>query len=363
MISGAFSLSMIMYGVMGIVVGGLTDRFGPRLVVTICGFLIGLGFLLMSQLSNIWQLYLFFGVIVGIGMSGVWVPLMSSIARWFVTRRSFMTGIAVAGLGISQLIAPPVISRLIAAYGWRVSCIILGSVILIAIVLSAQFLRRDPTQMGQMPYGESEDKQQGLQSGTSDFSFKEAVNTVQFWLVFTMLICAGLNFTSIIVHIVPHVIDLEISVITAANILALMGGVGILGNYALGTVADRIGNRHAYILCFILMSAALCWLMFARELWMLYLFAVVFGFALGGVSTIEAPLVARIFGVSSHGLIYGVVHVGFTIGAAIGPFVTGYIYDLTHSYQVAFLICAIFGIFGIILALILRPTKKLGIRI
>jgi MFS family permease len=121
--SGAFSLSMFIYGLLGIVVGGLTDRFGPRLVVTLCGLLIGLGYLLTSMVSTLWQLYLFFGIIAGVGMSGVWVPQMSSVARWFVKRRSLMTGIVIAGTGISQLIAPPIISRLIAVYDWRTSYI------------------------------------------------------------------------------------------------------------------------------------------------------------------------------------------------------------------------------------------------
>ncbi len=93
MTSGAFSLSMIMYGLLGIVMGGLNDRLGPRLVMTFCGFFLGLGYLLMSQTNTIWQLYLFYGGIIGIGMGGSWVPLTSTIARWFVKRRSMVTGI------------------------------------------------------------------------------------------------------------------------------------------------------------------------------------------------------------------------------------------------------------------------------
>jgi len=118
MTSGAFSLSMIIYGVLGIVTGGLADKLGPRVVMTLCGVLLGLGCLLMSQVNTLWQLYLFYGVIVGIGLSGVWVPQLSCVARWFVKRRSLMTGIVIAGAGISQLVAPPVISRLIANYDW-----------------------------------------------------------------------------------------------------------------------------------------------------------------------------------------------------------------------------------------------------
>ena len=110
MTSGAFSLSMVVYGLLNVAVGGLTDRFGPRMVVTICGLLIGLGYLLMSQISAVWQLYLFYGVIIGAGMGGSFIALLSSVARWFVKRRGMMTGIVMAGIGIGTLIGPPVAS-------------------------------------------------------------------------------------------------------------------------------------------------------------------------------------------------------------------------------------------------------------
>jgi MFS family permease len=360
MTSGAFSLSMMIYGVLGIAVGGLNDRFGPRVVLTICGFLLGLGYLLMSQLSALWQMYLFYGVIVGIGMSGVWVPQLSTVARWFVRRRSLMSGIVIAGAGMGGLIGPPVVSRLIATYGWRLSYIILGSVVLLVVVLAAQFLRRDPAQTGQLPYGEKEGKQPELKSDTRAVSLREAVYTAQFWVVFSIFFCFGFGVFAIVVHIVPHAIELGILATSAANILASRGGMSLLGNYVLGGVADRIGNRRIFILGGILMSAALFWLVPAREMWMLYLFIVVFGFACGGIGASESPLVAGLFGLSSHGLIYGVVHLGFTAGAAVGPLVTGYIFDVTGSYMVAFLVCAVLSIVGLILSAILRPIKRLG---
>ena len=365
MTSGAYSLSMILHGVLGIIMGGIADRFGPRLVVTFCGFFLGLGYLLMSQVGAVWQLYLFYGVIIAIGMSGVWVPLMSAVARWFVMRRSLMTGIVVAGAGTGGLIAPPVISRLIAVYDWRLSYVILGSIVLLIMVLAAQFLRREPAQMGQLPYGggDNEEKQKELESQAKGFSLKEVVYTTQFWLVFIILSCFGFCMIASMVHIVPHATDLGISAVSAANILAVMGGIGIPGNYVLGSVADRIGNRRVFIICFIAIAATFFLLLLARELWMLYLFAVIFGFALGGMSASESPLVASLFGLSSHGLIYGVLSMGFTVGASVGPFLTGYIFDVTGSYQLAFLVCIAIGIIGIILAAVLRPTKRIGGRI
>jgi len=359
--SGAFSLSMFIFGVLGIIAGALNDRFGPRVVLTFCGILLGLGYLLMSQISAIWQLYLFWGVIIGIGMSGVWVPLLSTVAKWFVKRRTLMTGIVIAGLGVGGLIGPPVISRLIATYGWFLSCIVLGIAVLLFVIIATQFLRRGPNQMRQLPDGETEGNYQATKSVTNSFSFKEAVKTTQFWIVFGMFFCFGFGSFSIVVHIVQHAIDLKIPPVSAANILAARGAMVILGNYILGAFADRIGNRQIFIIGFVVMSAALLWLPLAEKEWMLYLFIVFFGFVSGGMGASESPLTAWLFGINSHGLIYGVVHVGFAIGAAAGPLVTGYIFELTGSYQSAFLTCAALGVIGLISAVILRPTTKLEV--
>jgi len=355
MTSGAFSLSMILHGLLGIVMGRLTDKLGPRRVMALCGFLLGLGYLLMSQIGAVWQVYLFYGVIVGIGMGGAWVPLLSTVARWFTKRRSMMTGIVLAGTGIGGLIAPPVANQLIVTYDWRISYIIMGSIVLVVVVLAAQLLRRDPAQMGQVPYGGKQGGEQGLEGGTWGFSLREAVYTRQFWLVFVMDLCLGFCMFAIIVHIVPHATELGISAGSAANILATIGGMMIVGRVVLGSAADRIGNRQIFIIGFILVSAALFWLVPAMEMWRLYLFAVVFGFAVGGMGPSESPLIAGLFGLSSHGLILGVIALGFTIGASSGPLLTGYIFDVTGSYQAAFLVSAAIGIIGLILAALLTP--------
>jgi MFS family permease len=116
-----------------------------------------------------------------------------------------------------------------------------------------------------------------------------------------------------------------------------------------------------FIIGFSLVSMAMVWLSLVVEMWMLYLFVIVFGFACGGMGASESPLTAWLFGLRSHGLIYGVVHLGFTAGAAIGPFLTGYIYDLADNYNLAFMVCAAFAIIGLISTLIITPTKRLEI--
>lgn len=362
--SGAFSLATILSGVLGVVVGGITDRFGPRIVMTVSCLLFGLGHLLMSQVNSLWQLYLFYGVIIGVGMSGSWVPLLSIVARWFSRRRSLMTGIVVAGLSVGRMIAPPVISGLIAVYDWRLSYIILGGAVLLLTVIATQFLRRDPRQMGLLPYGANEGEPGGLDFDVRGFSLIEAAHTWQFWSAFAMFFCFGFGSFSIWVHIVPHAIGLGIPDISAASIISISSGLGILGNFVLGGfIGDRVGNRKIIIIGFILMAVMLFWLVAARELWMLYIFAVVYGFAIGGMAASEPPLVARLFGLTSHGAILGFIGLGFTCGAAAGPYITGYIFDLTGSYQVAFFICAAAAVIGIILGIILRPTRELDARL
>jgi len=269
-----------------------------------------------------------------------------------------MTGIVLAGVSMGQLIGPPLISQLIDVYGWRLSYIMLGGAVLLVVVLLAQFMRRDPTQMGQLPYGADQGKEVELSPDTQSFSLREAAYTAQFWLVFGIFFCFGFGVFAIAVHIVPHAIELGISATSAATILSCRGGMSLVGNNVLGGAADRIGNRQIFFFGFIMILAAFFWLVPASELWTLYLFAVIFGFAGGGMGASESPLVAGLFGLTSHGLIYGVIHLGFTAGAAVGPVVTGYIFDLTGGYRSAFLVCAAFSIAGVVLAALLGPTTR-----
>jgi len=358
--SGAFSLYLVLWGFLSIFMGRLNDRFGPRLVMTICAFFLGLGYLLMSQVGAIWQLYLFYGVLIAIGMSGGWVPLISTVPRWFVKRRGMMTGIVTSGSGIGTILLSLVASQLIADHGWRTSYIVVGAGVLVLLILAAQFLRRDPHKMGLLPYGGDEVKENGLNSPTGGFCFREAVSTGPFWVVCAIFFCFGFNLYTIMVHIVTHAIELQISPTTAASIIAVIGGVNTVGRIGMGSAGDRIGNKRCLIISFVLLVVSLILLMAAKEIQMFYLFAVVFGFGYGGLAAMMSPVPAELFGLKSLGTIVGAVMCSFTIGGAIGPVLAGRIFDVAGSYSTAFLTCAIVGIIGIILSALLRPPSGQG---
>ena len=353
--SGAFALSNIMHGLLSIVTGWLNDRFGPRIVLTGCGLLSGIGYLLLSQIGEVWHFYLVFGVLIGAG-STIFVPLFSTIARWFVKRRSMMSGIAAAGIGLGMLIMPLLVNGLILAYNWRNSSMILGIIILVIVVSSAQFMKRDPGKVNQIAYGKDKSKETVINSGNAGITLGNAVSSWQFWVFLGVMFCSGFCSFALQIHIVPYITDTGISSTSAATILAIIGGTSIIGQLGLGSAADRLGNKLCFFIGLILLSIMIGGLLLTGTLWILYLFAIIFGIGIGGNMTQESPMVAWLFGLASHGSIFGILAVGFTFGGSLGPFITGYLFDTTGSYNLAFLAAAVIGFIGAILVALLKPV-------
>ncbi len=269
-----------------------------------------------------------------------------------------MTGMVAAGSGVGVLIGPPVASRLIPAYGWRTSYLILGSITLLAVALSAQLIKRDPTQVGQAPYGGNPVPQAKRDRGAEGLSLKEAIYSRKFWLFFTTGFCYGYCVFTTMVHLTPHAIESGISAVRAASILATIGCLSIVGKLLLGRAGDLVGSRLTLILGFILMSSALLGLVPAVAGWLFFLIAGLFGFAFGGIAVSHSPLIAELFGLRSHGVIFGVFGMSVGWGGAVGPFLTGFLFDVTKSYRIAFLLCAAVGLMGVLFAALLRRRDQ-----
>ena len=356
--SGAFTFYSIFHGALFIITGRINDRFGPRLLLVASGLFMGLGYFLMSRISAIWQLYLFYGVIVSIGMSGGFVPLMSTVARFFVKRRGLMTGLVLAGGGIGQSILPPLTSWLIATFEWRTAYILVGGSVFVLVILWAQLLRRDPGQVRQVPYGSEEVASEGITSQSRGLSLQQAMSTKQFWLYCAAVVLAQFGIGMMIVHCVPHAIGLGMSPTSAASVMTTFAAVGIVARIVLGSAVDRIGGKRVLVATCLLISVALLGLAGIRTIWSLYLFAAVFGFGFGGFVSVMSPLAAQLFGLTSHGTILGVTTFAATVGAGVGPLVAGAIFDATNSYSQAFLVAGVLSLCAFILALSLRPLRK-----
>ena len=356
-ISAAHSVAFILTGLISIPAGRLTDSIGPRVVVAIGGITLSLGYVLMSQTSATWQLFLVYGLIVGSSVSVANVPLLTTLSKWFIGRRGLMTGIVKAGTGLGILGMPLIASHLITSYGWRTSYLVLAAIALVGVLPLAQFLRRDPEQKGLKPYG--------IDASTSNISrlpfggltLGKAVRTRQYWTVAAICFLFWYCMHSVMVHIVPHAMDIGYSPVRAASIISVIGGVSILGRVIIAGSSDRIGSRRAMIICSLILVISLSLLYFTRELWQLYLFAAIYGFSHGGFAAMVSPLVAELFGTRFHGSLYGVITFCGTGGGAIGPLIAGRIFDVSASYQLAFLILIVASVIALMLAISLKPVE------
>ncbi len=353
-LSGAHSLAFLISGGLGIIVGRLTDRFGPRLLMTGSALFFGSSLLLLSTIQAPWQLYLFYSLIFGIGLSAVDVIALNTTARWFVRRRGVMTGLVKMGTGFGQMLIPFLANIFITALGWRKAYAIIGGMGMILLVLIAQVLRHDPFRMGLFP---DNSKTATSESGFKgeETSFWKLTRGKEFWMIFFANLSACFCLMSIMAHIVPHAIDTGISPKAAASILSTIGGASMVGRFFIGHAIDRMGNRRSMILCFMLLILMLLWLQVSTKLWMFYLFAAIYGFTHGGLFTVISPIVAEYFGIRSHGLLFGVAAFAGTVGGFLGPIFAGSVFDITGNYGMAFWGYVVVAATGLGLILSLPP--------
>jgi MFS family permease len=358
LVSGAFSLSTIMLGLSSVFMGAFNDRVGPRIVTTICGVMVGSGMMLMFFVHSAWQLYLFYSVLLGLGMGGVLAPLVSTINRWFVTRRNIMLGLLMAGGGLGGIIGPLLITRLIYTYDWRTAFLYVGIAVFIVIILLAQFLKRAPSQVGQTPYQKGNEARRKELADVVELSLKQALRTWKFWLFSIMMFCAGFCVLTITVHIVPLATDRGISATSAAVILSVMNLAMTFGSLIIGLIADRIGSQRMLLICQCLFLVVFMFLLPVNSAWVLGTFAVILSFSGGGIGVLEGTIIAELFGLKSNGVILGVNFFIFTIGCSTGAFIAGSVFDSTGNYQWAFLLCGALVVVALIFAIFLNRATK-----
>jgi len=339
------ALAMLLGGGFTVLGGWALDRYGPRLVVSLMGLSAGLGLLLTSQTSAPWQLFITYSLLVSIGTSAVYVVTMSTVSRWFRKKRGLALGIASSGGGLGTVIIAPFATYLISTFTWRIAYIIIGLITLLVILSVSMLLKRDPHEIGALPDGQklnSGSEQQQVQADEAanlrlaGLSLPQAMKTRSFWLVMVMLLFVGACLLLIQTHLVPHATDIGISATDAAFVFSLLGAAAVVGRVTMGVASDRIGRKAALMTCILLEIGAMLWLIWSRELWMLYLFALVYGFGQGGFSPSMAALNSEVFGLRNLGVILGLTDIGWGTGAAIGPFIGGFIFDFTGQYYLAF---------------------------
>ena len=269
-----------------------------------------------------------------------------------------MISILISSLGTCEMVMPLAARWLISNYGWRNSYLIIGIAVFLIIITASFFIKRDPGIIGEIPYGGSAEKQVNLKIQASGLSLSESLRTRTFWVFVIIMLCYFFSQSSIATHVVINATGLGFSRTSAANLLFISGALYIVSLNITGNLVDKIGKRTAIAIGFGLQSLALLGYMESQEIWMLYACAVIFGFGRGAAMAPMPLLMADFFGLKSFGVIQGAIFAGAIIGTITGPIITGYIFDLFESYYIAFLICALVTLLGLLLTFTLGQKSS-----
>ena len=363
MISGVVLMGGLTYAATVPLTGWLADRYGFRLLMAIMAGTLGFGFLLSSLVQSIWQLYLFAGLICGLGAPiGVALPL-SMVARWFVKRQGLALGIASTGIGAGAAVMPLMMTYLISGFGWRVSYGLLGLLIWVACLPAALITMRNPKRdyvNGHERRASIRKIRSGPNEAGTDVSLSQALRTSSFWSLFSVfglsIFCLGLVMT----HLVPYARDTGLSAVTAAGLLSVMGIFSIVGRLGSGMISDRVGARPVLAAGILIQGVMMLWLVKADSTCMFFLFASLFGLSYGGNIVLIPKLTSSIFGLGSMGAIFGALSVADGLGFGTGPLLAGYVFDITGSYNISFFIVAAGMALAVVATLALkeRPAAK-----
>ena len=339
-VSLVFSLAGFLYFGLGVVSGPLADRWGSRRLAVAGMILLGLGLAAASVARSLTEIYLAYGLGVGLGVGACYVPVLGAVQRWFERRRGFASGIAVSGIGVGTLAMPPLAAFLIAALGWRNAYLILG---LLAAVIGgglALLIENDPRDRGLGPDGDPPPAAKisaALSAKPEGASVREAITSRRFVALYAAcLICAFGVFVPF-VHLVPYALDHGVAQSSAVLLLGVIGVGSTAGRFFLGGLADRIGRGPSLLLMYLGMALALMIWAISAGIWSLAAFAFVFGVFYGGWVAVLPALVMDYFGGRNVSGIIGILYTSVAFGTLIGPSAAGFAFDLRHSYTLPIL--------------------------
>jgi MFS family permease len=338
--SVAYSTSQLVAGASSPLVGALVDRLGPRRLVLLGGSLLTLGLFGSAYASALWQVVALYGVVMTIGANClglvVFVPLLS---RWYVHRRGMAISVVQSANGFSRAVSAPVVQLMIMAIGWRRTYLAQAAMMALLVVPLAGFFR------GTDPVGAPVKTVSALHDPAlerdHDWTVKDAVRTRHFWLLFAVYLCTGLGSFLVSLHQLAFAVDVGFDKLYAATVLGVGSFLAIAGTIFTGTISDYIGRERSAILAYgISIVGVICALFITgpQQRWLLWLHACFFGLTWGARGPAITAKTADLFPGRHLGAILGVITIGSGIGSAVGSWAAGWIFDISGSYRLAFLL-------------------------
>lgn len=323
----------------GALTGRLADRFGPRVVVAAGAFLLSLGLFLSSFATAIWQIYLTYGVVLGLGVSFAFIPSVSAVAQWFNKRRGLATGMAVAGSGVGAAILAPLSQNLIESGDWRSAARTIAFGSLVSLAIAASLVK-------------------GRSSGHRSGVAKQMFSDRRFRTLYASAVVASYGYWIPFIFIVPFARDQGLTPAFAALLVSVMGISNVAGRVILGALADRIGRIRIFQSAVAAMAiAALLWPL-ARGRGGLMAFAFAYGFFAGTFIALMFAITGDYFGVERMAGITGLLNTAAAVGTLIGPPITGLLFDSTGSYTLPILVAGLTLAVGALFSLMLPVPSR-----
>jgi MFS family permease len=375
MLGFGLTLHMWVYSIMAIIAGILVDRFGARVIMAVGGMFILLGLVLTSTMSALWEFYLFYGVILALGVAmTLSVPAQATARKWFTRRAglaiAFASGGISIGIGVVALVAPV----LIGTYGWRRGWIYLGlSIGIVIVLLAGIIIRKDPESMGLLPDGGS------AQSGATPvegqnpspiieevWTLREALATRSYWCILFGYGLVGINYVGIIGHMAAWGVDiakasqipLEEGMDLIKMSIFLLALVSVIGGFIGGPLSDRIGRKPVFSISLFLAAVMSLYAMVVNSLTEVLIVGVLSGLFMGLSVPLWSAYLGDIFGRASLATLFGLLTFTLGILGGSGSVIFGWIFDLTGSYKWAWFLAAVTTFIIIVLILLTREEKK-----
>ena len=363
-----FALQWVVSGMLGPSAGWLGDRYGARVAMTVGAVLFIAGMVLTGFMQNLWQFYLFFGIILSASMGIFQVPLTASVTMWF--RRHLGTGMGIlqSAQGIGPLVAVPIMLLVISLFGGGLDGLraafwvpgIIGGVAILGLV---RLFYNEPAQIGLRPLGASENEPvRQVQRGEiarirTRVFFKQAQRTLAFWNLIGIHFWGCAGHAIVLVYLVAIAESEGVSPGLAAGAFVTMSVTSTVTRFAVPVLADHLGSKGVMAVCFSLQTLPIVLLFFAVEPWQFYLFAVLFGIGFGGEMSAFPIINRQYYGSAPIGTTYGWQMMGAGVGMAAGSLIGGWLRDWTGDFDATMGLSLVLSVVGVI-SIVLLPTTR-----
>jgi len=347
-----YTLTMLGFAAGGVLTGRLADRYGITIPAILSGLCLGAGFVAVGFSTSLWQAAIAHGVLIGVGTSTTFAPLMADISHWFTRRRGIAVAIAASGNYLGGTIWPPLVQHFTTADGWRATYIAIGIFcVLTMLPLSLAMRARVAAHHAEAASAEAARRQADLPLSPLALQVLLCIAGVA--------CCVAMSMPQ--VHIVAYCGDLGYGVARGADMLSLMLGFGIVSRVASGFIADRIGGVGTLLLGSVLQGVALFLYLMFNGLTSLYVISALFGLFQGGIVPMYAIIIREYFPSQQASTRVGLVIMATILGMALGGWMSGEIFDLTGSYQIAFLNGLIWNLLNVSIAAFLLMRSRRGV--